>query len=273
MLTELLLPTVVWPLLVLSVAFVVGRRFAWTPAVAAVVAGLGAYVWIQGSIQMPPTAMDGLWMMVALAAIAALVRPGWAVAVLLLGLPVGVWAVWVFASSLTPMTWIMQCLALLLPVGLNWLWLDRADPEEHGQIFWPAAYLVAPAAVLAPVIGLAGSLKLAELAGALGVVMAVSWLIGFGVPLVTGQRSNRTWRVLVPVLTLPLVWVALVAYHLVEVSPWALLPAALPWIGSVALMAGKRPDTHWLEPVILLMVTALPLAFSLWYVWPEQSLY
>ncbi|GGX47788.1 hypothetical protein [Saccharospirillum salsuginis] len=273
MLTELVLPTVIWPLLIMGVAFALGRGSAWMPAVAAFVAGLGAYGWIQGAMQWPPTAMDGIWLMGLVASVAALLRPGRAVALLLLGLPVSVWAVWVFASSLTPMVWVAQILALLVPVGLAWLWLNRADPDDAGSLFWPTAFLIAPAAVLAPVIGLAGSLKLAELAGALGVVMAVSWLIGFGLPLVSGQRPHRTWRALVPVLTLPLVWVALVAYHLVEVSPWALLPAALPWVGSAVLVVARRPDTRWLEPVVLVAATALPLVFSLWYAWPEQSLY
>ena len=273
MLTELLLPTVAWPLLILLVAYAAGRRFSWVPAVATFVAVLGAYGWIQGAMQWPPTAMDGVWLMVLVASVAALLRPGQASALLLLGLPVSIWVVWVFASSLTPMVWVAQILVLLVPVGLTWLWLNRADSDDAGPVFWPAAFLVAPAAVLAPVIGLAGSLKLAELAGALGVVMAVSWLIGFGLPLVSGQRPHRAWRALVPVLTLPLVWVGLVAFHLVEVSPWALLPAALPWVGAVILSSGKRSDSRWLEPAVLVIVTALPLAFSLWYAWPEQSLY
>lgn len=273
MLTELLLPTIGWPLLVMAVVFAIGRSSALWPAVGALVAGVGAYWWIQGPMQWPPTAMDGIWLMLLVAVAAALLRPVWVCVLLLLGLPISSWVVWVFAASLTPTVWVAQIAALLVPVGLTWLWLNRTDADGVGLSRWPAAFLVAPAAILAPVIGLAGSLKLAALAGALGVVMAAGWLVGFGLSVVPGHRPHAIWRALVPVLTLPLVWVALAAFHLVEVSPWALLPAALPWVGAAILAMGKRPGSYWLEPLTLVIVTAVPLAFSLWIAWPEQSLY
>lgn len=273
MLTDLVLPTVGWPLLVMSVAFALGKRSAWIPSVAAFVAGLGAYFWIQGAPQWPITAMDGLWLMLLVSAIAALLKPTWSVGLLLLGLPISVLAVWVFASSLTPVIWLVQVLALLVPVGLTALWRRQPNDSDADEGLWPTAFLAAPAAILAPVIGLAGSLKLAELAGALGVVMASAWLVGHVVPRLTGMRPHRTWQALVPVLTLPLVWVALVAFHLVGVSAWALLPAALPWLVAIGLRTKFRTDYRWAEPLVLVVITALPLAFSLWYAWPEQSLY
>jgi len=53
----------------------------------------------------------------------------------------------------------------------------------------------------------------------------------------------------------------------------ALLAAALPWLIGSLFRVRLAASPWWLQLAVLVVVTALPLAFSLWYVWPEQSLY
>lgn len=65
----------------------------------------------------------------------------------------------------------------------------------------------------------------------------------------------------------------LTAYHLIELPAVALRVAELPWVVGSLFRARFEASHWWLKLVVLVLVTALPLAFSLWYVWPEQSLY
>lgn len=276
MITDMLLPTLGIPLVVMVMAALASARLSWTPALGALLAVAGAFAWIQGlqpGQLTNPTAMDGIWLMTLVAVIASGLNRNAAAAVMLLGLPVGWWVVRVFADTIGPLAWFGQVLALLIPVALAWLWIAPRGAERESS-FWLPAYLMAPAAILAPTIGLAGSLKLAELAGALGAVMAICWLLDQGMPRVLPTfRRSRFWQTLVPVLCLPLAWVGVVAYHLVEVSAIALVPAALPWLVGAILYRRTQKPTWPAQLGILVLVTALPMAFSLWYAWPEQSLY
>lgn len=273
MLTDLLLPSVGLPLLILLVAMVAGRFWALAPAVGALFALVGAFYWVQGALQWPPTAMDGIWLMAVVASLAACLKRSWAAGLLLLGLPISIWVVWVFASSLTPLMWVGQVLVLLVPVLLTLIWLGRSLHAEQGLSFWSVALLIAPAAILAPVIGLAGSLKLAALAGAVGMSMVVAWVLGYSPFGKASKDARLVWQALVPVLCLPLAWVALVSYHLVEVPSLALLPAALPWLAAIAMHPVTKNRGLITELAVLVAVTLPPLVFSLWYAWPEQSLY
>lgn len=273
MLTDLLIPSIGLPLFFLLVAMVAGRFWAMAPALGAFVALVGSFYWVQGAPQWPPTAMDGVWLMALVASLAACLRPGWAAGLLLLGLPISVWVVWVFAGSLTLTMWLGQMLVLLVPALLTLIWLGRSLHAEQGFSFWSVAFLIAPAAILAPVIGLAGSLKLAALAGAVGMSMAVAWVLGYSPIAKASKEARLVWQALVPVLCLPLAWVALVSYHLVEVPPLALLPAILPWLAALVMHIGTKNRGLVTELAVLVVVTLPPLAFSLWYAWPEQSLY
>ncbi len=276
MIGDMLLPTVVMPLLVMLAAAAASVRLSWAPVIGVLLAILGAFGWIQGfrlNHLLEPTAMDGLWLMTLVAVVAAFLGRRQGAALMLLGLPISVWVVWVFAGSIGPVVWISQALALLVPVALVALGADDREDSPKTTDFWMPGFLVAPVAVLAPTVGLAGSIKLAEIAGAMGVVMAVCWWVARGAPLIANWQVPRLWQRLLPCLTLPLMWVALTAYHLVEVPAVALLAAALPWLVGSLFHARLESSRWWLKLGVLVMVTALPLAFSLWYVWPEQSLY
>ena len=273
MIGDMLLPTVLMPLLVMLAAAAASVRVNWAPALGVLVAVFGAFGWIQGfriGHLLSPTAMDGLWLMTLVAVVASFLERRKAAALLLLGLPISVWVVWVFAASISPMVWVGQALALLVPAAL--VAFGQEDSAKKTG-FWMTGFLVAPVAILAPTVGLAGSLKLAEIAGAIGVVMAVCWWVAQGVPLVSNWQFSRLWSSLVAPLTLPLVSVALTAYHLVDVPALALLAAALPWLTGSVLRNQLAARQWWIQLAVLVMVTALPMVFSLWYVWPEQSLY
>ncbi|WP_028671729.1 hypothetical protein [Saccharospirillum impatiens] len=277
MIGDLLLPTILMPLLVMLAAAVASLRVAWAPLVGSLVAILGAYGWIQGfrfSQPLNPTAMDGLWLMTLVAVLAASVNRWRGAAFILLGLPISVWVVWVFAASIGPIAWLGQVVALLVPVALvAYSAESRDDPAEVTRGFWMSGFLVAPVAILAPTVGLAGSIKLAEIAGAMGVVMAACWWVNCAAPMISGWSVSRLWQRLLVTLTLPLMWVALTAYHLVDVPVLALLAAALPWLTVSLFRAWLSTRRWWLQLAVLVAVTALPLVFSLWYVWPEQSMY
>lgn len=276
MISDMLLPSILMPLVVMLAAAGASLRLGWAPAVGALVAILGAFGWIQGFRSgqwLYPTAMDGLWLMTLVAVLAACLDRWRGAALMLLGLPISVWVVWVFAASIGPVAWLGQVLVLLVPVALVAYGADGREDRPATAGFWMPGFLVAPVTVLAPTVGLAGSIKLAEIAGAIGVVMALCWWVARGAPLIAGGQASRLWRRLLLSLTLPLVWVALTAYHLVEVPVLALLPAALPWLTGSLFRTRLGAGPWWLQLAVLVAVTALPLAFSLWYVWPEQSLY
>lgn len=276
MIGDMLLPTIVMPLVVMLFAAGASLRLHWAPAVGALVAIFGAFGWIQGfrfGQWLNPTAMDGLWLMTLVAVLAACLDRKRGALVTLLGLPISVWVVWVFAASIGPLAWIGQALALLVPVALVAYGADNREDRPETTGFWLPGFLVAPVAVLAPTVGLAGSIKLAEIGGAIGVVMALCWWVLRCAPLIAGWQPSLLWQRLLLTLTLPLIWVALAGYHLVEVPVLALLAAALPWLIGSLFRASLGASRWWLQLGILVPVTVLPLVFSLWYVWPEQSLY
>lgn len=276
MIGDMLLPSFLMPLALMLIATGVSLRLTWAPAAGALAAILVAFGWIQGfrfGQLLNPTAMDGLWLMTLVAVVSACLNRKAAALLMLLGLPISVWAVWVFASSIGPMEWVGHTLALLVPVAMVAYGSDGSEGPPEAAPFWMPAFLVAPVAVLAPTIGLAGSIKLAEIGGAIGVVMAMCWLVARGAPLIAGWQTTRLWRRLLSTLTLPLVWVALAGYHLVGVPVLALLAAALPWLVGSLFRTRLTASHWWFQLIVLVAVTVLPLAFSLWYVWPEQSLY
>lgn len=276
MIGDMLLSTILMPLVVMLIAAGASLRLHWVPAVGALLAIFGAFGCIQGfrfGQLLNPTAMDGLWLMTLVAVLAACLDRRRGAVLMLLGLPISVWVVWVFAASIGPMAWLGQAVALLIPVALVAYGADSREDGSELTGFWMPGFLVAPVAVLAPTVGLAGSIKLAMIAGAIGVVMALCWWIARSAPFIAGWQPSRLWRRLVSSLTLPLMWVALAGYHLVEVPALALLAAALPWLTGSLFRTWLAASRWWLQLVVLVVVTALPMAFSLWYVWPEQSLY
>lgn len=276
MIADMLLPSVLMPLVIMLIAAAASLRLSWAPAVGVLVAIFVTFGWIQGfrfGHLLNPTAMDGLWMMTLVAVVAACLGRWRGAAILLLGLPISVWAVWVFASSISPLEWLGQVLALLVPVALFAYGTNsQVDRSESGE-FWMLGFLIAPVAVLAPTVGLSGSIKLALIAGAFGTVMALCWWLPWGLSFIAGWQPSRLWNRLVSTLTLPLMWVALSAYLLVEVPVLALLVAALPWLIGSLFRARLAASPWWLQLAVLVLVTALPLVFSLWYVWPEPSMY
>ncbi|MEX2366760.1 MAG: hypothetical protein WD601_09150 [Pseudohongiellaceae bacterium] len=276
MIGDMLLPTILMPLVVMLIAAGASLRLHWAPAVGALLAILGAFGWIQGfriGHLLAPTAMDGLWLMTLVAVLAACLDRKRGALLMLLGLPISVWVVWVFAASIGPVVWLGQALALLVPVALVAYGADNREDRPETAGFWLPGFLVAPVAILAPTVGLAGSIKLAEIGGAIGVVMALCWWVPRCAPFIASWQPSLLWRRLLVTLTLPLMWVALTAYHLVEVPVLALLAAALPWLTGSLFRAPLAASRWWLQLGVLLVATALPMAFSLWYVWPEQSLY
>lgn len=276
MIGDMLLPTIVMPLVVILFAAGASLRLHWAPAVGALVAVFGAFGWIQGfriGHLLAPTAMDGLWLMTLVAVLAACLDRKRGALLMLLGLPISVWVVWVFAASIGPVVWMGQVAALLVPVALVAFGAGNREDRPETTGFWMPGFIVAPVAVLAPTVGLAGSIKLAEIGGAIGVVMALCWWVPGCAPLIVSWKPSLLWRHLLLTLTLPLMWVALAGYHLAEVPALALLAAALPWLTGSLFRAPLSASRWWLQLGALVAVTALPLTFSLWYVWPEQSLY
>lgn len=276
MIGDMLLPTIVMPLVVMLFAAGASLRLHWAPAVGALVAVFGAFGWIQGfrfGQWLNPTAMDGLWLMTLAAVLAACLDRKRGALLMLLGLPISVWVVWVFAASISPMAWIGQAMALLVPVALVAYGANNREDRPETTGFWLPGFLVAPVAVLAPTVGLAGSIKLAEIGGTIGVVMALCWWLPRCAPFIAGWQPSLLWQRLLVTLTLPLMWVALAAYHLVGVPVLALLAAALPWLIGSLFRASLGARRWWFQLGVLVPVTVLPLVFSLWYVWPEQSLY
>jgi hypothetical protein len=127
-----------------------------------------------------------------------------------------------------------------------------------------AVYLFTAAAA-APVIALDGTLKIAQVSGALAACLGVLWAAGL---VFREHRFNLEF--FAPWL---IASVYAAAYFYADIDPAALL--ALP-VG-IAMLAGLRRlwpvESIWLDNLRLILAGALPLAVALWRVWPEQSLY
>lgn len=112
---------------------------------------------------------------------------------------------------------------------------------------------------LALVIGIDGSLLIAQLAGALAAFAGFRALLAA----LTGVQQSPG------ALALALAFVQMLAWQYVEVPLLVLLPVWLLPLLEWAL--GKQPWlTRW---GLLILVAGLGAGLSLWWVWPEASLY
>ena len=272
---DLLLPTVGLPLLVMALAAATSFRQRWSLTVGAFLAVLLSFAlietwWQKGLSQIVSLkALDGIWLLAALALL-ALRRVSWGSGAIgwLVSLVLSIWLVRVFAHDIAVASWLAHGLVFAL------VWIGLGSLSKQETTSWVSvAFWLAPAAIWAPTIGLAGSIKIAQLVGSIGVTGALVWL--FWGWLTWQQRPELDLASLaskLPIaLALPLGWSALAAHHLVEVELWVLAPGLAPWV--IGLVLQKRPMGAVGQWAILVPVSAASLALSLWMAWPEQSLY
>ena len=202
-----------------------------------------------GAYGLPVKAWQWLPLCLLVPAIAAQVEDKRAALALFAGLAALVW--WQGLASVLssePRIWLA-----LLP-ALAWFgWTQLRTDSEEGLGFalgfiW-----------LALVIGIDGSLLIAQLAGALAAFAGFRALLG----------AFAGVKVTPAALGLALAFVQMLAWQYVEVPLLVLLPVWL--LPLLEWILRKRPElSRW---GLLILVAVIGAVVSLWWVWPQASLY
>lgn len=260
---QMLLPALIAPALLTLVVVALAWRFERALMATLVAISVMATAWLQGIDLASLAVLDGYWLLAVLATAAIMLgqktNRKWAmIALVASSQAVALFLVRRFADSIEPLAWLVHGLMLLLPVGLYALQASR-ERSTH----WAFAALVASLATLAPIIGLGGSIKMAQMLGALATAASVIWLAGLLRPSLQAASQQ-----LLIAAQLPGAWLALSAFHLSGTSAVALALPALMWL----VLALRHQKLSWQIPAFIVLVVAV-LATGLWMVWPEQSLY
>ncbi|WP_119395954.1 hypothetical protein [Salinibius halmophilus] len=260
---QLLLPTIIAPGVLSIALLLVSQRFTWLLALLPIAVALLATVWLEGVTITNLAMLDGFWLMALLAcasvALSQIQAKKWAViALIATSQAVALFLVRRFADSIEPLAWIVHVLMLVVPSSLL-LVPTSTKADKH----WVFTVLVASIALLAPIVGLGGSIKMAQMLGALATGAAFIWLAGMLQP----TLRNLSQATLLAA-QLPAAWLALSAYHL---SGTAAIAVALPAIVWATLLLRNRPLVA--QAAVFAVLVGAALVTGLWLVWPEQSLY
>ncbi len=270
---DMLLDTVAGPLVAVALGLVPAALLAHRPMAAATLpAALAigfviALTAIQGRPVWPPAAaLDGLAAAPGIAAVGEWLRRGldfgWRGS-LALGLVAvaacGTWMLWPILSRGAPVPGIAAVAGVATVYFVLHIISCPAFQDSRN-----AAWMLLAAAA-APVIAIDGSLKLGQIAGALGAGLGTLWLGGLLL------RRARVDLPLAAPLLLTLVFTA--AWFYAETDPLALGGLVLASLLSQGLPHRFGIRSPLAVHLLLFAATAAALALALWRVWPEQSLY
>ncbi len=269
----MLIDTVTGPIAMMALGLVVSAVFAdrgiasWLLAPALAAGFVIALVTIQGRPVWPPAAaLDVLAAAAVLGAVAEWVRRGlgleWRGSLLLGAILVagcGAWMLWPILSrgALLPGVLAVAGVVLLF-AAMHVLSCPTFRSTRNG------AWMIL-AVTAAPVIGIDGSLKLGQFAGALGAGLGTVWLGGLLL-----RRETVDLPLLAPTL-LTLVYAA--AWFYAETDDLALGVLVLAALLSQGLAHATGIRSRVVGHLLLAATSAVALGLALWRVWPEQSLY
>ncbi|MFM4825567.1 hypothetical protein ACEUDJ_11905 [Aeromonas bivalvium] len=204
---------------------------------------------VGGTYLLPVKAWQWLPLTLLVAAIAAPLANRWLALALFAGLGALIW--WLGFATLirgTPALWGALALAL------SWLGWTQVRGDSREGVGFALGFIW-----LALVIGIDGSLLIAQLAGALAALAGFRALLG----------AFAGVSVTPAALALALAFVQMLAWQYVEVPLLALLPVWL--LPALEWRLRSRPlPVRW---GALIALAALGTGLSLWFVWPEASLY
>lgn len=260
---QMLLPTIVAPALLTLLLAGASWRYERVLMATLVAITVLATSWLQGIELVALAVLDGYWLLALLVTAAVMLghktNKKWAmIALIASSQAVALFLVRRFADSIEPLAWLVHGMMLLLPVALFAL-----QTSSERSTHWAFAALVASLATLAPIIGLGGSIKMAQMLGALATAAGVLWLVGLLRPAL--QASSQQLLIGAQLLG---AWLALSAFHLSGTSPLALALPSFMW-----LVLGLRSQKLVVQIVVFTLLMAAVLGLGLWMVWPEQSLY
>lgn len=260
---QLLLPTLIAPGVLSIGLLLVSQRFTWLLALLPIAVALLATVWLEGVAITNLAMLDGFWLMALLAcasvALSQIQAKKWAViALIATSQAVALYLVRRFADSIEPVAWLIHVLMLVLPSSLL-----LVNPSNKSNKHWAFASLAASIAVLAPIVGLGGSIKMAQMLGALATAAGFIWLAGMLKPMLRSLSQS-----VLLAAQLPAAWLALSAYHLSGTSAIAVALPALLW--ATLLLRSKSLMS---QIAVFAVLAGVAMALGLWLVWPEQSLY
>ena len=227
-----------------------------------------SFCWIQGRFAFPPQqAMDVLLPLLVVAVVLELLLPRLSLTrsstlSILLVIFMG-FVTWMLYPILSRAS-VVDNSILLAAIAVFYLALQFGyDRAANNQVQNALGLFLAAAA--APVFALDGTLKLAQISGALATGLGVIWLIGL-----LSKSDVLNVRLLTPMMVAAL-YVA--AYQYADVNLSALLLISLGALLVVSLRRWWPIASRWLDNVRVLALSALPFALAIWLIWPEESLY
>ncbi|OMH38183.1 hypothetical protein [Motiliproteus sp. MSK22-1] len=131
------------------------------------------------------------------------------------------------------------------------------------------------AAVAAPLFALDGTLKLAQISGALAAGLGVIWLAGLLFSRKISAVQQYTEGMFAVRFVTPMMVTALyvAAHQYADVNPYALLLVCLGIVIVTLIRRWWPIASIWGDNIRVMVLGLLPFAAALWLIWPEESLY
>ena len=168
--------------------------------------------------------------------------------------------IWPFRDQVTMPQHLASVAVVVLPVVLIKTAVGPATTSGRLYRLSMASIIAMPVLMLASMVAIDGSLKIAEYAGAIGITALVLFALQVG----------RNQSVIASGIILPTQLAMLAAIHLAEFSPAVMLLLLIPWL--------VLHLNRWIMPAFLIIgsgyaVIILVLASGMYFIWPEQALY